>query len=45
MGIVADVDLLHESGNDCVKITVQPSNTPVTFHGKLYYRSGTRCKN
>lgn len=41
MGIVADVDLLPESGNDCVKITVQPSNTPVTFHGKLYYRSGS----
>ena len=41
MGIVADVDLYNENGKDCLKITVQPSNTPVTFHGKLYYRSGS----
>lgn len=41
MGIVADVDLLHKDGRDYIRVTVAPSNSPVTYHGKLYYRSGS----
>lgn len=41
MGIVADVDLFQENGKDYIRISVLPSNTPVSYHGKLYYRSGS----
>ena len=41
MGIVADVDLFQENGKDYIRISVLPSNTPVFYHGKLYYRSGS----
>lgn len=41
MGIIADVDLFQENGKDYIRISVLPSNTPVSYHGKLYYRSGS----
>ena len=41
MGIVADVDLFQENGKEYIRISVLPSNTPVSYHGKLFYRSGS----
>lgn len=41
MGIIADVDLFQENGKEYIRISVLPSNTPVSYHGKLYYRSGS----
>lgn len=41
MGIVADVDLFLENGKEYIRISVLPSNTPISYHGKLYYRSGS----
>ena len=41
IGIVADVDFFQENGKDYIRISVLPSNTPVSYHGKLYYRSGS----
>ena len=41
LGVVNDVDLLNKDGKDYIRITVIPSNTPITYHGKLYYRSGS----
>lgn len=40
-GVVADVELLDENGREYIKITIAPSITPVTYRGKLYYRSGS----
>ena len=41
LGLVNDVDLLYEGGKDYIRVTVTPSNTPISYHGKLYYRSGS----
>ena len=41
LGIVNDVDLLNKDGKAYIRITVIPSNTPISYHGKLYYRSGS----
>ena len=41
LGLVNDVDLLNEGGKDYIRVTVTPSNTPISYHGKLYYRSGS----
>ena len=41
LGIVSDVDLLSKEGKDYIQITVIPSHTPISYHGKLYYRSGS----
>lgn len=40
-GIVPDVSLLEENGKEYIKITIAPSNTPITYKGRLYFRSGT----
>lgn len=40
-GVVPDVSLLEENGKEYIKITIAPSNTPITYKGRLYYRSGT----
>ena len=41
LGLVNDVDLLNKGGKDYIRVTVTPSNTPISYHGKLYYRSGS----
>ena len=41
LGLVNDVDLLNEGGKDYIRVMVTPSNTPISYHGKLYYRSGS----
>lgn len=41
LGIVADINLLEESGKEYVEIVVQPSPMPISHHGKYHYRSGS----
>ena len=41
LGLVNDVDMLNKGGIDYIRVTVTPSNTPISYHGKLYYRSGS----
>ena len=40
IGIVADIDLIDESGGQFIRITVSPSTSPVSYNGKYYQRSG-----
>ncbi len=41
LGIVCDVDLHTEDGKDYLRITVLPSNFPVSYRGEFHYRSGS----
>ena len=41
LGIVCDVNLLHESEKEYIEIVVQPSPMPISYHGKYHYRSGS----
>ncbi len=41
LGVVADVNLLNEEGKDYLEIEVTPSNVPISYKGKYYYRSGS----
>ena len=41
MGIVADVNLYEVDGLEYIEIVVEPSNIPINYRGKYYYRSGS----
>lgn len=41
MGLVVDVNLCTQDGKNHLSIDVKPSNAPVAFKGKFYYRSGS----
>jgi len=41
MGLVVDVDLHEQEGLDYLEVTILPSNVPVSYRGKYYYRSGS----
>lgn len=41
MGLVVDVNLCTQDGKNNLSIDVKPSNAPVAFKGKFYYRSGS----
>lgn len=41
MGIVADVNLLEQNGLEYIEVVVTPSNIPINYKGKYYYRSGS----
>ena len=41
MGIVADVNLLELDGLEYIEVVVEPSNIPINYRGKYYYRSGS----
>lgn len=41
LGIVADVNLLNQDGKDYIEIAVLPSNVPISYKGKYYFRSGS----
>lgn len=41
MGIVADVNLNEVDGLEYIEIVVEPSNIPINYKGKYYYRSGS----
>lgn len=44
MGIVADVNLLHEGGLEYIEIAVDKYPSLISFHGKYYYRSGSTMR-
>ena len=41
MGIVADVNLLNQNGLEYIEVYIEPSNIPINYRGKYYYRSGS----
>jgi ATP-dependent DNA helicase RecG len=41
LGIVADVNLLEESGKHYIEIDVYPYDVPISYHGKYHFRSGS----
>ncbi|MBQ9187551.1 MAG: putative DNA binding domain-containing protein [Prevotella sp.] len=41
MGIVVDVNLYEVEGLDYIEVVVGPSNIPINYRGKYYYRSGS----
>ncbi len=41
MGLVVDVNLYEQKGLDYIELIVNPSNVPISFKGKYYYRSGS----
>ena len=41
MGIVVDVNLYDAAGLYYIEVVVEPSNIPINYKGKYYYRSGS----
>lgn len=41
MGLVVDVNLYEKSGLEYIELVIEPSNVPISFKGKYYYRSGS----
>lgn len=41
LGIIVDVNLLMEDGNEYIEICVNPSTYPVNYKGEYHYRSGS----
>ena len=41
MGIVADVNLHEQDGLEYIEVVIEPSNIPINYKGKYYYRSGS----
>lgn len=41
MGIVVDVNLYEVEGLNYIEVVVEPSNIPINYRGKYYYRSGS----
>ncbi len=44
MGIIADVNLLDEGGKDVIEIKVEKYPSPISYHGRYFYRSGTTMR-
>ncbi len=41
MGIVVDVNLHEQDGLEFIEVVIEPSNIPINYRGKYYYRSGS----
>jgi ATP-dependent DNA helicase RecG len=41
MGIVVDVNLHESDGLEYIEVVIEPSNIPINYRGKYYYRSGS----
>ena len=41
MGIVVEVNLHEQNGLEYIEVEVEPSNIPINYRGKYYYRSGS----
>jgi ATP-dependent DNA helicase RecG len=41
MGLVVDVNLYEQDGLEYIEVTIPPSNVPISYKGKYYYRSGS----
>ena len=44
MGIIADVNLVHESGHDLLEIKVEKYPSLISYRGRHYYRSGSTMR-
>lgn len=40
-GVIPEVSLLEDEGKEYIRIYIGWSNTPVTYNGRLYFRSGS----
>ena len=41
MGLVVDVNLNEQDGLEYIEVVIEPSNVPISYRGKYYYRSGS----
>jgi len=41
LGIICDVNLHEENGNQYIEIEVKPHDAPISYQGKYHYRSGS----
>ena len=41
MGLVADVNLMQQNGKEYIAISVLQCNSPISYRGKYYYRTGS----
>ena len=41
LGIVVEVNVLDKDGKDYIEIDVAPSDVPISYKGKYYFRSGS----
>ena len=41
LGLIADVNLHHESGNDYLEVIIKVSSAPISYRGHYYYRTGS----
>ena len=41
MGVVVDVNLHEKDGLEYIEVEIEPSNIPINYKGKYYYRSGS----
>ena len=41
LGIVVDVNLKSEDGGEYIEIVVEPHPNPISYKGRIYYRSGS----
>ncbi len=41
MGLVVDVNLYEQNGLEYIEVVIEPSNVPISYKGKYYYRSGS----
>ena len=41
MGLVVDVNLYEQDGLEYIEVMIEPSNVPISYKGKYYYRSGS----
>lgn len=40
-GVIPEVSLIEDGGKEYIRIYIGRSNTPVTYNGRLYFRSGS----
>ena len=41
MGIVVDVNLREQDGLEYIEMVIEPTNVPISYKGKYYYRTGS----
>ncbi len=41
LGLMPEINLLHEDGRDVIEIVVTPSTVPISLRGSYYWRSGS----
>ena len=41
LGIMVDVNLVHDGGKELIELRVEPYPSPISYKGEYYYRSGS----